>query len=97
MDHPEDDDRFIRKAIEDADVSSVQRMILVSTDGGFVPYLIEKEQQGIEIIVMATRSLDASTRNHTLSRSLCEFFPFVELEDHYPLIMGRTWHEEGDR
>ncbi len=94
MDRPENDDRFIIEEIQDIDADSVRRIILVSTDGGFAPHLKQKEQEGIEIIIVATRALDADTGNHALSRSLCELFSFIELENYQSCIMGKVWMGE---
>ena len=69
----------------------MQRIIIVSTDGGYVPYLKERREEGIEIIVIATTGRDPITGYFMLGRDLHESFTFVDLENYAAAISGQSW------
>ncbi len=51
----EADDESIRQRIRSADASKIKEIILVSSDSGYYPYLLEKLYAGVRVYIVATR------------------------------------------
>ena len=70
MRNAEDDDRFIRKRIEYLRTDEIAEIILVGTDGGYASSLIQKYEEGIEIVIVGTNVPDPESGNSPFSTRL---------------------------
>ncbi len=88
----EEDDKLIKKKIEEIGPDSISELVLVSADGGFEQCVWKKAAQGVEIYIVATRLIDPKNGRPMISYRLLKDhkrFHFVELADFKQLLLFR--------
>lgn len=98
------DDEVIRNLIASINPHDVGEVVLASANfGDFRDQLITKAEQGIEIFIFATTTLNSRTKTSMVSTAALDFieqhprFHFIELADYKERILRSVWIERGQR